>query len=193
MNTIKRTGALTVWLTISLLSGLMAQVRPAGDRFKQEFLYRINKVRTVGCSCGNKFYPAAAPLVWNNNLEFSAQGHAEDMNYQNYFSHTSKDGRNIEDRITAAGYVFNGYKSFAIGENIAYGQQSIAEVQDGWFKSEGHCKNLMNPGFKEIGIARNGLYWVQDFGGRESFSPEQQRMLRDGSARLIMKRVKTAD
>jgi uncharacterized protein YkwD len=37
-----------------------------------------------------------------------------------------------------------------------------------WFKSEGHCHNLMNPAFKEVGIVQYNDYWVQDFGGRES-------------------------
>lgn len=133
--------------------------------------------------------PPAPPIVWNNTLEASAIGHAKDMEYRNYFSHTSKDGRSIEDRILEAGYTYEGYRSFAIGENIAYGQRSIAEVSDGWFKSEGHCRNLMNPDFKEIGIARSGLYWVQDFGGRESFSAEQQKMIKNG-AKLIIKKEK---
>ena len=165
----------------------------ANDNFKQEFLYRINRVRAVGCDCGGKFMPPAPPLTWNNNLQYSAMGHAQDMNAQHYFSHESKDGRNIEDRITAAGYIFNGYRSFAIGENIAYGQQSIGEVSDGWFKSEGHCKNLMNPTFRDIGVARNGLYWVQDFGGRESFSPGEQKMMREGRMKIVLRRSNQSD
>lgn len=186
----KTVGALAV-----ILASVTAAFKPdvaanPFDNFKQEFLYRINKVRAVGCDCGGKFMPPAPPLTWNSNLQASAFGHAQDMNRQQYFSHESKDGRNIEDRIVAAGYVFNGYKSFAIGENIAYGQQSIAEVSDGWFQSEGHCKNLMNPTFKEIGIARNGLYWVQDFGGRESFSPEEQRMIKDGKLKIVLRKMR---
>jgi len=181
-------------LTIMLLgiTGLVeSQSVTASDNFKQEFLSRINKVRTVGCSCGKKYYPPAPPLTWNNTLEIAAQGHAQDMNFHNYFSHTSKDGRNSEDRIVAAGYYFNGYRSFAVGENIAYGQQSIAEVNDGWFKSVGHCQNLMNPQFKEIGIAHNGLYWVEDFGGRESFTPEEQKLIKQGNVRLIIKKERS--
>ncbi|CAF1546581.1 unnamed protein product, partial [Didymodactylos carnosus] len=104
----------------------------------------------------------------------------QDMAKRNYFSHTSKDGRSMEDRIVSAGYKFKGFKSFAIGENIAQGQQSIAEVMDGWFKSEGHCKNLMNPDFKEIGVAEYKSYWVQDFGSRTSFSAEQQKLIKSG-------------
>jgi len=58
-------------------------------------------------------------------------------------------------------------------------------VMQGWFHSPGHCKNLMNPAFKEIGIAENNTYWVQDFGGREEFSPEEQRMIKSGRYKLI--------
>jgi hypothetical protein len=180
-------GGILTALLLGVVALVQSQDLAASDRFKEEFLYRINKVRTVGCSCGKKYYPAAPPLTWNNTLEVSAQGHAKDMNFHNYFSHTSKDGRSSEDRIVAAGYQFNGYRSFAIGENIAQGQQSIAEVNDGWFKSEGHCHNLMNPEFKEIGIARNGLYWVEDFGGRENFTPEEQKMLKQGGRMIIKK------
>lgn len=157
------------------------------QQFRYEFLENINHIRQKGCNCGTSYMPPAPPLVWNNYLEIAATGHAQDMATENYFSHTSKDGRNLEDRVVLAGYFFKGYKSFAVGENIAMGQQSIAEVMRGWLKSEGHCKNLMNPTFKEIGIAEYNHYWVQDFGGREPFSAEQQRLIKSGRYKLVQK------
>ena len=162
-------------------------------QFKNEFLYRINLTRQKGCNCGIKYYAPAPPLTWNDKLQDAAEEHAKDMARQNYFDHTSKDGRSMQDRIITAGYKFKGYKSFAIGENIAAGQQSIAEVMDGWFKSEGHCKNLMNPSFKEIGVAENHKYWVQDFGGRESFTPEQQKLIRSGQLHVVQGKLKSHD
>ncbi len=155
--------------------------------FKNEFLERINKVRQAGCKCGTQYMPPAPPLVWNGDLEQAAEGHAKDMARKKYFSHQSRDGRDIQDRIMAAGYTYTGFRSFAIGENIAYGQESIEEVQNGWFKSEGHCRNLMNPDFKEVGVSQYGKYWVQDFGGREEFSKAQQQMIKKG-ARIVRKR-----
>lgn len=159
----------------------------ADDDFKEEFLQRINAVRRTGCNCGTQRMAPAPPLVWNNQLEDAAEGHAKDMARKKYFSHESKDGRHIQDRIMNAGYNYKGYRSFAIAENIAYGQRSIEEVQNGWFKSPGHCKNLMNPDLKEVGVAEKNNYWVQDFGGRESFTPQQQQMIKKG-ARIIQKR-----
>ena len=79
--------------------------------FKQEFLDRINSARQKGCNCGHTFFPPAAPMTWNDQLEDAALGHAKDMDKRDYFSHTSKDGRSMADRITAAGYYFKGFKS----------------------------------------------------------------------------------
>jgi uncharacterized protein YkwD len=156
-------------------------------QFKNEFLYRINLTRQQGCNCGIKYMPPVPPITWNDKLEDAAAGHAKDMARRNYFNHKSQDGRSMEDRIVFAGYTFKGFKSFAIGENIAAGQTSIAEVMDGWFKSEGHCKNLMNPDFKEVGVAQYKNYWVQDFGGRESFSSQQQKLIKSGKYQMIEK------
>jgi uncharacterized protein YkwD len=174
-------------LTIILLSSVSSYSRQPAvtNQFKQEFLSRINELRQKGCNCGVTYMPPAPPLIWNEQLEKAALGHAKDMNRRNYFSHTSKDGRSISDRIVGAGYDYKGFKSYSIGENIAFGQQSIEEVMNGWIKSEGHCKNLMNPDFKEIGVAQYNTYWVQDFGGRQAFSDEQQKLIKSGQYRVI--------
>ncbi|HEY4194591.1 MAG TPA: CAP domain-containing protein [Mucilaginibacter sp.] len=161
------------------------------DRFKQEFLDRINLARSKGCNCGRTYFPPAPPLIWNNDLENAARGHALDMSERNYFSHTSKDGRSMSDRVTQAGYNFKGYKSFIVGENIAQGQMSIPEVMDGWLKSEGHCRNLMNPMFKEVGVSEIDHYWVQDFGGRIPFSAREQELIKSGRVKLIQRDVKS--
>jgi uncharacterized protein YkwD len=87
------------------------------------------------------------------------------MAANNFFSHTSLDGRSVGTRITATGYVWRTY-----GENIAAGYPSVDSVMDGWTKSDGHCANLMNPAFTEIGLAcvpgssatTYPTYWTMD-------------------------------
>ena len=175
--------------TILIFISLTSFAQRANESFKKEFLETINRTRQVGCKCGKTRMPAVAPITWNDMLEKAAMVHAKDMARRNYFSHTGKDGRSSSDRIMAAGYKFDGYQSYLAGENIAFGQESIAEVMAGWFKSEGHCKNLMNPGFKEVGVARYNDYWVQDFGGREEFSEEQKKLMKSGKYRIIQKKV----
>jgi len=134
--------------------------------FRDQFLTTINTVRAKGCNCGSTYMRPAAPITWNDLLADAAEEHAKDMAKHEYFSHTSTDGRSLQDRLFAVGYNYTGFQSYTIGENIAAGQRSIEEVITGWFKSVGHCKNLMNPDFREIGIAEYKYYWVQDFGGR---------------------------
>lgn len=84
------------------------------------------------------------------------------MAENNYFSHTSLDGRNAGQRITDEGYRWRSY-----GENIAAGQRSVNEVMSGWLSSPGHCQNIMRPGFVEVGVScvqksgtAYGRYWT---------------------------------
>lgn len=135
--------------------------------FQTEFLQRINEIRSKGCNCGDTYMPPVQPLTWNVQLQMAALGHAQDMNRNKYFGHSSLSGKSSKDRIMDAGYTIKGYKNLAVGENIAWGQRSIKEVMDGWLKSEGHCKNLMRQSFSEVGISMVNYYWVQDFGGRK--------------------------
>lgn len=119
----------------------------------------VNDVRVKGCNCGSTVMPAVATLSWNNLLAAAALAHSKDMNANSYFSHTSLDGKSPGDRITAAGYKWMSY-----GENIAAGQPNEQAVFDAWLNSEGHCKNMMNANFKEMGAAKDGRYWTQEFG-----------------------------
>ena len=99
-------------------------------------------------------------LELDNNLIKSAQGHAEDMYNNSYFSHTSLDGRTLSDRILKYSKEFN-----FMGENIAKGQNSPKSVIDSWMASQGHRENILNPNYKKIGIGYYKGYWVQNFGG----------------------------
>ena len=176
--------------TLSILTFTVpsfSQQLVSSPSFRQDFLNYINFTRTKGCNCGGTYMPPVPRLSWNYELETAAVGHAQDMANKSYFSHTSLDGRNMQERIVNAGYAYKGFRSYTVGENIAQGQMSIAEVMQGWFKSPGHCKNLMNGSFKEIGVAQYSNYWVQDFGGRESFSADEQKNIKSGRYKLIEK------
>lgn len=137
--------------------------------FKAEVLQQINQVRARGCNCGTTYMPPVAPVVWNDQLANAAAGHAKDMAIKNYFSHESQNGDHIIERFEKAGYQPTGFQRYVIGENIAAGQQSIEQVNQELFQSEKHCKNLMNPAFKEVGAYVYNYYWVEDFGGRYPF------------------------
>jgi uncharacterized protein YkwD len=122
----------------------------------------VNEKRASGCNCGTTVMPPVAALTWNNLLAAAALTHSKDMNANNYFSHTSLNGNSPGDRITTTGYKWSAY-----GENIAAGQPTEQAVFDAWITSEGHCKNIMSSLFKEMGAAKDGKYWTQEFGKQQ--------------------------
>jgi uncharacterized protein YkwD len=119
-----------------------------------EILALVNTERSAA-GCG--------PLAIHSALNTAAQGHADDMAANGYFSHTSQDGRSLADRISQAGYSYQ-----TAGENIARGQPSATEVMDAWMNSSGHRANILNCSFEDLGVgyteASGGPWWVQNFG-----------------------------
>ena len=63
------------------------------------------------------------PLRLNRKLSRAALRHSRAMARQKFFSHTSPGGASFVDRIRSTGYL-SGARSWAVGENIAYGTGS---------------------------------------------------------------------
>ncbi len=128
---------------------------------KAKMLQLVNNIRQAGCKCGSTSMPPVAVVAWNDKLGKAAFDHSVDMKANDYFSHTGLNGSTPGQRITAAGYTWK-----TIGENIAMGYSSEQAVISGWLSSEGHCKNIMNGSFKEMGAGRQDTYWTQVLGAR---------------------------
>lgn len=118
-------------------------------------LKMVNDVRTTGTACGSTFHPPAPPLQLEDRLIRAAQVHSDDMLASGRMSHTGSDGSSPGDRIARSGYTFSSW-----GENVAAGYPNVEGVMRGWLGSVGHCRNIMNSGFSEIGVARAGNYWT---------------------------------
>ncbi|MBR7198218.1 MULTISPECIES: CAP domain-containing protein [Pseudomonas] len=132
----------------------------------QKLLAQLNTARSQARQCGGQSFAAAAPLAWNATLGAVAQDHSRDMANNNYLDHKDRDGRTPGDRAE-----LSGYGGQLVGENIAAGQDTVGKVVDGWLASPGHCANLMNPQYQELGAAyatdpksNAGIYWTAMFG-----------------------------
>jgi uncharacterized protein YkwD len=144
----------------------------------QKALQLVNEARSKPRDCGDGVLRPAAPAVtWNSKLEAAAKAFNQDMIAKQFFDHVGPDGSTPGTRVTAQGYTWSN-----IGENIAVGSigsslDSVAGAVQGWLKSTGHCKNIMNANFTEMGLAGkagawladNGetydaMYWTQEFG-----------------------------
>jgi uncharacterized protein YkwD len=134
--------------------------------FSRQILTLVNQARAGGRRCGRKSFGAARPLALNRALTAAALAHSQDMARFREFEHRGHDGSTPPERVTRAGY--GDYS--VVGENIAAGAMTPAEVTQGWLDSPPHCENIMDPRFTEIGIAyavnassAELVYWTQDF------------------------------
>jgi len=145
-----------------LLAGRMGDWQAEG----QKLLERINSARAQPRQCGGQSFAAAPPLAWSATLGSAAETHSRAMANGNFFDHKDRDGRTPGDRAELAGYTGG-----LVGENLAAASDSTDKVVDGWLASPGHCANLMNPEFRELGAAYAsdpksdaGIYWTALFG-----------------------------
>lgn len=136
--------------------------------YEREVLEETNRARAEARNCANDRFEPAPPLEMDIYLTYSARLHARDMGINDYFEHTSLDGRSATDRMRQAGFM----GASPTGENIAAGQNSPAEVVQAWIDSPGHCRNLMDPEYRVLGVGYSdghegqfSKFWVQNFGG----------------------------
>jgi uncharacterized protein YkwD len=149
------------WLLLA--SAYVTPPKSQAPLLAMQALQLVNEVRARGTRCGERAFAPAPPVRLSDALAGVALEHASDMAVHNYFEHVDLTGHSPADRVRAAGY-----HEKLVGENIAYGPTSTDEVVKGWLESPGHCENIMDPRFAEMGIAfapgqasKHGLYWVQ--------------------------------
>ena len=155
--------------TIVLARPLLAITLPDPGVVGRDILDAVNAARAVPRTCGERAFDAAPPLAWDDALGAAALAHSRDMAARRHMAHQGSDSSEVGTRATRAGYSWR-----LIGENIAAGQPTPREAVDGWIDSPGHCANLMNPSFTEMGagyaISRARMpgfvYWTQVFGVR---------------------------
>jgi uncharacterized protein YkwD len=157
------------WLIVLAQPALASPVSrlPDPGNAGPPILEAVNAARSTARSCGGQAFAAAPALAWNSALGDAALAHSADMASQGYFDHRGKDGRVVNDRALQAGYRWR-----RIGENIAAGQESPDEAVAGWLSSPGHCANIMDARFTDMGAAyainrahdTPRVYWTQVFG-----------------------------
>jgi uncharacterized protein YkwD len=91
----------------------------------------------------------------SSQLRRGPQQHAHDMVDGQYFSHVSENGRTLSARTSATDDL-QGYPTWRIGENLAWGtgaKSSAKRIVQSWMLSPPHKRNLLNPRYREAGLA----------------------------------------
>ncbi|KAE8960145.1 hypothetical protein PR003_g31494 [Phytophthora rubi] len=133
-----------------------SEAAPTGDYFAS-MLARVNKERAAN---------GISALCTNKKLQAAAQRHSNDMAKNNYMAHDGADGSTMSQRVTQAGYEWEG-----VAENVAVGQEDVDSVMNEWMQSQGHRENILSADYTMFGTAyaynkdtTYGYYWTQDFG-----------------------------
>ncbi|MCW3098323.1 MAG: SCP-like extracellular [Chthonomonadaceae bacterium] len=154
---------------------------PTEEQIATQLLELVNKERTAN---------NLPPLRLHPQLQAAAHWMAQDMATNDYLDHTDHEGREIEARLTA--FEYKDYQ--AIGENVAAGQATAADVMASWMQSPGHRSNILSPDFCEVGIGHASgstgkfqHYWVQAFGRQQDSFPV---IINSGAMRTARPEVK---
>ncbi len=111
----------------------------------RNLLAEINAVRKAHALTALK---RSAPLT------VAAAQHTAEMGQAGYFAHASLDHTLFWKRIERK-YPSSGYRFWDVGENLLYMAPDVgaAEAIKLWMHSPEHRANLLNPAWREIGIA----------------------------------------
>ncbi len=129
-----------------------------------QVLELVNAAREQPRQCGDRSFDATSPVVLSSALTSVALLHAQDMAQQRIMDHRGSDGSQPGERLTRSGYRWR-----TVGENVAAGQPNANEVVESWLASPGHCTAIMEPRFREMGVAfavvsgNPAIYWAQTF------------------------------
>jgi len=107
-------------------------------------------------------------LTESHRLDRSAQSWTNQMVSSDTFAHIAGASSPMS-RVTNAGYNW-----MAVGENIATGFATPRQVVSAWMASPGHCQNILDPQYRNVGTgvnanpvagsANTSATWTQDFG-----------------------------
>ena len=93
-------------------------------------------------------------LRGNRKLARTASRYSRQMVRRGFFSHVGPGGTTPTQRIRRGGYL-RGARSWAIGENLAWGSGSYASplgTVRSWMNSPGHRANILRRDWRAIGI-----------------------------------------
>ena len=94
-------------------------------------------------------------LSRDRKLERVASKYTSLMVREEFFDHVSPGGGTLSSRISRSSYLNGSLERWSVGENIAWGTGRLATpsaVVDGWMKSPGHRRNILDRRFREAGF-----------------------------------------
>jgi uncharacterized protein YkwD len=143
----------SAWGQVRIKSGALS--KSSGILHPKELERRIFQLTNEG-----RRKNGLPPLAPDDNLAAKAREKSDDMLKNNYFSHTSPEGKTIKDRMQEEKPA--SFRTISqIGENIYMGSRFDYSVDiktqarmivDGWMTSPGHRRNILDPNYTHLGV-----------------------------------------
>ena len=163
------TAAVALLATVLLITSVQADsaLEPCADAdAAQRAVQRLNEWRQQADAPCARANAGRHPLAWDARLAASAYAQASDLAQRDLLSHVDARQRGLGARLRQVGYA-----ALGAGENLAAGQTDFDDTLQAWLASPAHCANLMQPEFRDVGLAcvqRHGSryerFWVAHLG-----------------------------
>ncbi len=152
-------------LVLLVLSSLAAMPLAAAACTTPDNLASVRAALVEGINAQRSGNGLAA-LAPSAQLAKAAQDHACDSAGRNTMSHTGSDGSKFGTRIKRSGYRYR-----KANENVGFGFRNPGAMVTGWMASDGHRRNILARGTRDIGVgvatgSDGQVYWVMLSAGR---------------------------
>ncbi len=115
---------------------------------KTAFFADVTKTNLIEYTNSTRAHFGLTTLRENPTLNRAAYLKAQDMLSRGYFAHYSPEGVSPWYWLIESGYNYR-----VAGENLAIGFLESEQVHQAWMNSYSHKENILNPNYREIGIA----------------------------------------
>ncbi|MCC5911504.1 MAG: serine protease [Clostridiaceae bacterium] len=133
---------------VNLAPGNTSNARHALTQAEIQMVEYVNEARAQA---------GLQPLAIDVDLSYVARIKSQDMQNNNYFSHTSPTYGSPFDMMRNFGIQYR-----AAAENIAI-NSNVRAAHNALMNSEGHRRNILNPNFTHIGIGIQNRHYTQMF------------------------------
>ena len=129
-------GRSIVDITVGLLPGVLG------------YASQIDSAKVIEFTNAERQNAGLGTVTYNYALSQAASAKAADMFSHNYWAHVSPQGTDPWSFVTSSGYQYQ-----HAGENLARDFSNSRDIVTAWMASPTHKKNLLDPRYKDIGVA----------------------------------------
>lgn len=141
-------GFLVFFLIMMSFSTVLQVVERVSTKLILGYSSQITATQVIDETNRERLNLGLSPLKYNEHLAKAAEAKAQDMFANQYWAHYSPTGTSPWEFMNQNDYVYS-----VAGENLARDFTHTQDMVEAWMNSPTHRENIINPKYKDIGIA----------------------------------------